>query len=101
MTNAMQFLSYGRLARLAAIGLLATTLVACENYAARRDTISSSAGNAVRSNIALHTDDFWPRQSYDPTVPMRGTRAVNNVRAYDARVVGAPTAAAPQEGGTR
>jgi hypothetical protein len=97
MRNAMNTLPaglLGSLVKLAAAGALVTTLAACETYTARRDAISSNAGDAVRSNIALHTDDFWPRQSFDRNVPMRGTRAVNNLRAYDARVVGAPTAVA-------
>jgi hypothetical protein len=84
----------GSLVRLAVAGALVTTLAACESYLARRDTIDMSAGNAVRSNVALHTDDFWPRQSFDRNVPMRGTRAVANTQAYDARTVGAASAAA-------
>lgn len=61
-----------------------TTLAACSSsYVDRRDPISPTLGNAVRSNIALHTDDFWSRQAFDPNIPMRGARAVNVVRSYD------------------
>lgn len=106
MTNTLHAISTGLasgpfalLVKLATAGALLTSLAACETYAARRDTISSNAGDAVRSNIALHTEDFWPRQSFDPNIPMRGARAVANTRAYDARTVGAPTAEAmPREG---
>ncbi len=99
MKNAMN-IRPAAVIRLATLGALVFTLAACENYIARRDTISSSTGNAIRSNVALHTDNFWPRQAFDRNVPMEGTRAVANTRAYDARVVGSPTATATAAGST-
>jgi ABC-type uncharacterized transport system auxiliary subunit len=88
----------GSFVKLAVAGVLVTTLAACDHYLSRRDTIDMSAGSAVRSNVAIHTDDFWPRQSFDRDVPTRGTRAVAVTRAYDAQTVGA--AAAPSGGGS-
>jgi hypothetical protein len=71
------------LARLsvAAITLLVT---ACQNYEARRDTISFHAGEAAAYNKAIHTVDPWPAASARTDIEFDGRRMVQAVERYGA-----------------
>ena len=66
----------------------ATSLAGCETYGERRDTMTIGAGDSVRANIAMHTDDFWPRQAFNRDLTFDGERATRNVRAYRERTPG-------------
>ncbi len=65
----------------AAITLLVT---ACQDYAARRDTIAFHAGEAVAYNKAVHTIDPWPLASRRTDLDFDGGRAVRVIEHYEA-----------------
>ena len=75
---------------LAAITLLVT---ACQDYAARRDTIAFHAGEAAAYNKAVHTIDPWPAASARTDLDFDGERAVRAIERYEAG--GAVAAPAP------
>jgi hypothetical protein len=52
------------------------------DYRDRRDTITSSAGNANASNIATHTVDPWPRHAKNPRINLDGRRAGIAITRY-------------------
>ena len=52
------------------------------DYRDRRDTITSSAGNANASNIAVHTVDPWPRHAKNPRIHLDGRRAGIAITRY-------------------
>jgi hypothetical protein len=52
------------------------------DYRDRRDTITSSAGNANASNIAIQTLDPWPRSAKNPRLPLDGKRAALAITRY-------------------
>lgn len=66
--------------RLAAI-VLAFGAAGCTYYE-RRETISLHAGDAVASNIAIHTIDPWPYSAGDQTIPGDGHRAAAAMERY-------------------
>jgi hypothetical protein len=70
------------LARLsaAAVALLAT---ACQDYAARRDTIAFHAGEAAAYNKAIHTIDPWPAAAARTDLDFDGERAVKAITRYE------------------
>jgi hypothetical protein len=82
----------GRIARLS---LAAVTLLvaACQDYAARRDTIAFHAGEAAAYNKAVHTIDPWPAGSFRTDLDFDGERAVRAIERYEAGAAAA--AAAP------
>lgn len=47
------------------------------DYLSRRDTVTLSAGNAARANIAIQTPTPWPPYINDTAIPGYGPRAVN------------------------
>jgi hypothetical protein len=70
--------------------LLATvclTLAACDQYMAerylvRRDTVTSSSGNAVATNSAVQIPDPWPRGSNNPNIAFDGEKISRAVKRY-------------------
>lgn len=83
-----------RLSKSAAIVVLglASVLGACddpefEQYRARRDSITTQHGDSVKSNIAVHTIDPWPKHSRNTTIGMDGHRAVLAGERYRANKV--------------
>jgi hypothetical protein len=66
---------------LAAICVLVT---ACQDYAARRDTIAFHAGEAAAYNKAVHTIDPWPVASRRTDFDFDGGRAVKVIERYEA-----------------
>jgi hypothetical protein len=50
------------------------------DYLSRRDTISLSAGDASRTNIAIQTPTPWPSYVNDTAIPGYGPRAVNVIK---------------------
>ena len=70
------------------LAVIAIPLAGCETYGERRDTLTIGAGDSVRANIAMHTDDFWPRQAFNRDLTFDGERATRNVRAYRERTPG-------------
>src|SRR3712207_2200605 len=68
-------------------GLLALAACGCAfaddyDYLDRRDTISSSAGNANASNFATQTIDPWPRYAKDTRSHLEGNRAAVAIKRY-------------------
>lgn len=53
------------------------------DYLSRRDTISLSAGNASRANIAIQTPTPWPSYINDTDIPGSGPRAVNAIQSLN------------------
>ena len=77
----------GRIVRVVAAA--ATLLVtACQEYAARRDTIAFHAGEAAAHNKAVHIIDPWPAASARTDIDHHGGRAVRVMERYEA--AGAP-----------
>jgi hypothetical protein len=71
--------------RLAVCGLLAAIAAGaagCEQYRARRDTVSFEGGNAVAHNIAVQTVDPWPTNVRDDRIAIDGDREVIAVERY-------------------
>jgi hypothetical protein len=54
------------------------------DYFDRRDTISSSAGNAQASNLATQTIDPWPPYVRDTQNHLDGRRAAVGIQRYQA-----------------
>jgi hypothetical protein len=52
------------------------------DYRDRSDAISSSAGNANASNIAIQTIDPWPRYARNARIPLDGKRAAIAITRY-------------------
>ena len=65
----------------AAITLLVS---ACQDYAARRDTIAFHAGEAAAYNKAVHTIDPWPAAAARTDLDYDGERAVGVIERYKA-----------------
>ena len=71
--------------RLAVFGLLAATAAGaagCEDYRARRDSVSFEGGNAVAHNIAVQTIDPWPTHVRDDRIAIDGERELIAVERY-------------------
>lgn len=69
----------------AAIAAVAGLMVAgCEEYRARRDSITAEHGNAVAHNIAVQTIDPWPAASRDTRIDVDGERIGIAVERYKA-----------------
>jgi hypothetical protein len=77
--------------RISAAGLT-LLLTACQDYAARRDTIAFHAGEAAAYNKAIHVIDPWPAAAARTDIDLDGERAVRVIERYEAG--GAPAAAA-------
>jgi len=78
------------------VGFLAhTTLARAESgdYLSRRDTVSLSAGNATRANIAIQTPTPWPPYVNDVNIPGSGHRAVRAIENLYKPAAGARTSA--------
>jgi hypothetical protein len=52
------------------------------DYRDRRDSITSSAGNANAANIATHTVDPWPSYAKNPRMTFDGRRAGLAITRY-------------------
>jgi hypothetical protein len=65
---------------------------ACQNYAARRDTIAFHAGEAAAYNKAVHVIDPWPAASARTDLDFDGGRAVRAIERYES---GGAVAASP------
>jgi hypothetical protein len=97
--------------RIARLSLAAVCLLvsACQDYAARRDTIAFHAGEAAAYNKAVHTIDPWPRASARTDLDFDGRRAVSVIERYESGgAVAVPAAASmpigvsmPAGGGSR
>lgn len=83
------------MARVAALCALAFGLAGCQDYFARRDTISFHAGDSVAANRAVHVIDPWPAAAADTTIPVNGRKAIQAIERYEGRG-GEPAAAAAQ-----
>jgi hypothetical protein len=52
------------------------------DYRDRRDTVTSSAGNANASNMAIQTIDPWPPYARNARLPLDGRRAAIAITRY-------------------
>lgn len=63
--------------------LTATVFISgCTQSIARRDSISTSFGNAMASNTALQTVDPWPRNVENTHIHTDGAKSINAIDAY-------------------
>ncbi|MXQ13467.1 hypothetical protein [Microvirga makkahensis] len=75
--------SSAKVALTACAGLLPLlALGACADYVKHRDTITSSAGDAIAHNKVVHIDDPWPRGSGDTRVTGNGQRVDKVTKRY-------------------
>jgi len=65
------------------VGAIALLVAACQDYAARRDTIAFHAGEAAAYNKAVHTIDPWPAASARTDLDFDGGRAVRAIERYE------------------
>ena len=70
------------LARLTILGMLALGGSGCQDYLARRDSISAGSGEAVQANIAKHTIDPWSVHSRRVDPYTDGDRIAQAVQRY-------------------
>jgi hypothetical protein len=72
--------------RIILLPMICLMLSACtqytNRYAAREDTVTLSAGDAIASNAALQIPTPWPRYSSDTTIAMDGERIARAVARY-------------------
>ena len=81
-------LRYLMLVALAGFGTLAA---GCSDiYYDRRDTVALTAGDAVASNIAVHTIDVWPIGAGDQRIVTSGQKAQGAVERYRTNKVTPP-----------
>ena len=85
-----------RIVRLALAAAITLAVTACQDYAARRDTIAFHAGEAAAHNKAVHIIDPWPRAASRTDFDHDGARAVKAIERYEA----GNAAAAPAPGMT-
>jgi hypothetical protein len=70
------------------------------DYTQRRLTVSSTAGNAQASNLAIQTSGPWPRCSQYTSIPGSGPRMVRAVQSYESGTGGlAPIGVGSDPGG--
>jgi hypothetical protein len=72
-----------------------------EQYAARKDTVTLSAGNAPRTNEAVHTIDPVPPNAFNTQIPADGQRMAGAVERYKdvSKLPNAPRQIVPTYGG--
>jgi hypothetical protein len=64
----------GRSLALCAGVLLAALVGGCSDiYYDRRETLTFGGGDAVATNVAIHTIDPWPKAAADRNIPGQGT----------------------------
>jgi hypothetical protein len=73
--------------RIILLSSVCLTLTACgqyteDRYLVRRDTVTSSAGDAVASNSAVQIPTPWPRNSNNPNIPFDGEKSSLAVKRY-------------------
>lgn len=61
---------------------LALVVSGCSESVARRDSMSSSFGNALATNTALQTVDPWPTYVENTRIKTDGTKASNAIESY-------------------
>lgn len=54
----------------------------CQDYLARRDTLTLGSGEAVQTNIAQHVIDPWPPRSNSVDPYTDGERLVHGIERY-------------------
>ncbi|MHB2169169.1 hypothetical protein [Alsobacter sp. R-9] len=77
-----------RMYRLVVAVAAGLSLVGCNQYIDRIDTVDFSDGNAVRANMAQHIIDPWSPASKNTQIGMDGSRARAAVQAYRCRPAG-------------
>lgn len=84
--------STAKISLIACAGLLPMlALGACADYVKHRDTLTSSAGDAIAHNKVVHIEDPWPRASGDARIAGNGQRVDRVTKRY---LSGSGTAAA-------
>lgn len=67
---------------LAAVVVASLTLSACSEYQRRAEGVSPFAGDAVRTNIAIHTIDPWPRGANKNSLVIGADRQVERMKTF-------------------
>jgi len=71
-----------RLASVSAVLVITVFVSSCTQSIDRRDSISSSFGNAMATNTALQTVDPWPRQVENTHIHTDGAVTGNAIKTY-------------------
>ncbi len=71
-----------RLISVSAVLGFTVVISGCNQSLARRDSISSSFGNALAANTALQTVDPWSRRVENTHIHTDGTNASNAIESY-------------------
>lgn len=67
----------------------------CSEYLDRREGIAPTAGDAVRTNIAIHAIDPWPARAASRSYSIGAERPVTRIRSFNT----AAPAAVDEKGG--
>lgn len=62
--------------------LLCTSFGGCQDYLARRDTLTIGSGDAVHTNAAMHVLDPWPPHARTVESSMNGERLQHAMERY-------------------
>ncbi|MBN9673745.1 hypothetical protein [Roseibium aggregatum] len=62
--------------------LPAVLLAGCADYMSHRDTVSFGAGDAMQTNIAIHTVNPFPPQAYETDLDRDGASVANAQERY-------------------
>lgn len=64
------------------VGCLLATCSGCQDYVARRDTLTLGSGDAVQANIAKQVIDPWPPESNTVDPYTDGERLAHGIERY-------------------
>ena len=84
-----------RIVELSVLASLALGCSGCNDYLARRDTLTVGTGEAVAANAAMHTIDPWPRHAMQVDPYTDGQRMQRAVERYRNPVNGQNVAVLP------
>jgi len=71
-----------RRTRWALFFLPAALLSGCADYMSHRDTVTFGAGNALETNMAIHTVKPFPTQAYNTNMDRDGNSVANAQERY-------------------
>ncbi len=90
-----------RFSRSLAAVLPALTLGACSTYLDRQDFASSSLGDAVARNAAIHVIDPWPAHARNTRIVHDGARLQPAIERYRTGEITEPAAASTTKSSAR
>ena len=70
------------ISRLACVATF-VALTGCSEYLDRQEGIARTAGDAVRTNVAIHAIDPWPPRAANRSLSIGAERPVTRIRSYN------------------